>query len=405
MIQIEFLREIVEQQRVAIGAKDVGMAREQLLTLPDNKSHALIVSGIRRCGKSTLLFQLLRERYPQAIYLNFDDPRLYDFGIDDFVKLDELIRESGSAVLMFDEIQLIKGWERYVRQKLDENFQVFVTGSNASLLSRELGSSLTGRHITKELFPFSYTEYCRFHQLTPCAETTLSYIREGGFPEYQKQKRDEILTYLLDDIIIRDIAVRFNIRDVRMLQRLTLFLLSNIGNRVTGNKLKNTFGISSATTILEYFSHLEQSYLLAFIPMFDYSLKKQNINPRKIYAIDTGLVEVTTPRFTKDTGHKLENLVFLALRRRSKEIYYYYGKCECDFMVMEKGVITSAIQVCLELNSDNLQRETSGLFEAMKTFHLLEGTIVTLAQNDHFIQDSMTVKVVPFHEFVALSSE
>jgi predicted AAA+ superfamily ATPase len=405
MIQIEFLREIVEQQRVAIGAKDAGMMREQLLTLPDNKSHALIVSGIRRCGKSTLLFQLLRERYPQAIYLNFDDPRLYDFGINDFVKLDELIKGSGSAVLMFDEIQLIIGWERYVRQKLDENFQVFVTGSNASLLSRELGSSLTGRHITKELFPFSYTEYCQFHQLTPCAESTHSYIRDGGFPEYQKQKRDEILTSLLDDIIIRDIAVRYNIRDVRMLQRLCLFLLSNIGNRVTGNKLKTTFGISSATTILEYFSHLEQSYLLAFIPMFDYSLKKQNINPRKVYAIDTGLVEATTPSFTKDTGHKLENLVFLALRRHSKEIFYYSGKGECDFIVMGKGIINSATQVCLELNSDNLQRETSGLFEAMKAFQLQEGKIVTLAQNDHFIQDGMTVKVVPFHEFVAPTSE
>lgn len=405
MIQIEFLQEIVAQQRLAIGAKDAGMAREQLLTLPDNKSHALIVSGIRRCGKSTLLFQLLRERYPQAIYLNFDDPRLYDFGIDDFVKLDELIKGSGSAVLMFDEIQLIKGWERYVRQKLDENFQVFVTGSNASLLSRELGSSLTGRHITKELFPFSYSEYCRFHQLSPCAETTLSYIKDGGFPEYQKQKREEILTSLLDDIIIRDIAVRYNIRDVRMLQRLSLFLLSNIGNRVTGNKLRTTFGISSATTILEYFSHLEQSYLLAFIPMFDYSLKKQNINPRKVYAIDTGLVEVTTPSFTKDTGHKLENLVFLALRKRSKEIYYYSGKGECDFMVVDKGIITRAIQVCLELNSDNLQRETTGLFEAMKAFKLSEGTIVTISQNDHFIQNEMTIKVIPFHEFAASISE
>jgi hypothetical protein len=282
---------------------------------------------------------------------------------------------------------------------------VFVTGSNASLLSREIGSSLTGRHITKELFPFSYIEYCLFHQLVPCAETTLSYISEGGFPEYQKQKRDEILTSLLDDIIIRDIAVRYNIRDVRMLQRLTLFLLSNIGNRVTGNKLKTTFGISSATTILEYFSHLEQSYLLAFIPKFDYSLKKQNINPRKVYAIDTGLVEITTPNFTKDLGHKLENLVFLALRRHSKEILYYSGNGECDFMIMGKGVITNTIQVCMELNSDNLQRETLGLFEAMKAFNLFEGIIVTLAQSDHFIQDGMTVKVVPFHEFVALPLE
>ena len=401
MIQLEFLREILEQQKVAIGAKDAGMKREQLQLLPDTRSHALIISGIRRCGKSTLLFQLLRERYPQAVYLNFDDPRLYDFGIDDFVKLDELVKVSGSTVLMFDEIQLIKGWERYVRQKLDENFQVFVTGSNASLLSRELGSSLTGRHINKELFPFSYNEYCRFHDLTPCTETTLSYLREGGFPEYQKQKSDEILTSLLDDILIRDIAVRYNIRDVRTLQRLTLFLLSNIGNRVTGNKLKTIFGISSATTILEYFSHLEQSYLLAFVPMFDFSLKKQNINPRKVYAIDTGLVEITTPRFTKDAGHKLENLVFLALRRLSKEIYYYPGSGECDFLLMDRGVISSAVQVCLELNSDNLQRETSGLFKAMKAFQLREGIIVTLSQNDYFSQDGMTVKVVPFHEFVA----
>lgn len=401
MIQIEFLREIVDQQKMAVTSKDAGMAREQLVSLPDIKSHALIVSGIRRCGKSTLLFQLLRDRYHQAVYLNFDDPRLYDFGIDDFSKLDILITESGVSVLMFDEIQLIKGWERYVRQKLDENFQVLVTGSNASLLSHELGSSLTGRHITKELFPFSYTEYCRFHQLEPFVDTTISYIRDGGFPEYQKQKRDEILTSLLDDIIIRDIALRYNVRDVRTLQRLTLFLLSNVGNLITGNKLKANFGISSTTTILDYFSYLEQSYLIAFVPRFDYSLKKQNINPRKIYAIDTGLVEVSTPSFTKDAGHKLENLVYLALRRQYKEIYYYAGKWECDFMVVERGAINRTIQVCLELNKDNLHRETSGLHEAMKAFKLSEGTIVTLSQTDEFVQDELIVKVVPFHQFVA----
>jgi len=310
-----------------------------------------------------------------------------------------LIKRSEYTVLMFDEIQFIKGWERYVHQKLDENFQLFVTGSNASLLSRELGSSLTGRHITKELFPFSYNEYCRFHALIPSAETTLFYLKEGGFPEYQKQKSDEILTTLLDDILIRDIALRYNIRDIKTLQRLTLFLLSNIGNRVTGNKLKIIFGISSTTTILDYFSYLEQSYLLAFIPMFNYSLKKQNIHPRKVYAIDTGLVEINTPHFTKDAGHKLDNLVFLALRRRSKEIYYYSGSGECDFLIIDKGIISSAVQVCLELNDNNLKRETSGLFEAMKTFQLVEGTIVTLSQNDYYKQEGSTIKVVPFHEF------
>lgn len=399
MIQVEFLQEIIGQQRLSIIAKDAGMVREQLHSLPDLLSHALIVSGIRRCGKSTLLFQLLRDRYPKAIYLNFDDPRLYNFGIDDFVKLDGLIRDSGSSVLMFDEIQIIAGWERYVRQKLDENFQVFVTGSNASLLSRELGSTLTGRHITKELFPFSYREYCRFHQLEPGPDSTLSYIREGGFPEYQKHKNEEILTSLLDDIIVRDIAVRYNIRDVRTLQRLTLFLLDNIGNRISGNKLKSNFGISSTTTILEYFSHLEQSYLLAFVPMFDYSLKRQNINPKKVYAIDTGLIEIATPRFKNDDGHKLENLVYLAIRRSTKEIYYFGGTGECDFLVMQKGIISGAVQACLELNSENQHREIAGLFEAMKKFNLQDGTIVTLSQNDSFVQNGMKIKVIPFHQF------
>lgn len=402
MIQIEFLKEIIEQQRLSLMSKDMGMHREQLLSLPDSKSHALIVSGIRRCGKSTLLFQLLREKYPQALYLNFDDPRLYDFNPTDFVKLDSLIAERNSSVVMFDEIQLVNGWERYVRQKLDENIQVFVTGSNASLLSSELGSSLTGRHITKELFPFSFSEYCRFRKLEPGSESTLGYLKEGGFPEYLKQKDSDILTSLLDDIIVRDIAVRYNIRDVRTLQRLTLFLLSNIGNRITGNKLKTNFGISSTTTILEYFSHLEQSYLMAFVPMFDYSLKRQNINPKKVYAIDSGLIENTTPHFKKDEGHRLENLVYLLLRRKTKEIYYYSGTGECDFLIVEKGVITSALQVCLELNNDNLRRETDGLFEAMGKFQLKQGTIITLTQTDHFVRDDMNIEVLPFHRYCSM---
>ena len=131
--------------------------------------------------------------------------------------------------------------------------------------------------------------------------------------------------------------------------------------------------------------------------------KKQNNNPKKVYAIDTGLVEINTPSFTKDMGHKLENLVFLALRQRSKEIYYYSGVGECDFLIMAKGVISRAVQVCLELNNDNLQSEISGLYEAMEKFKLADGTIVTLSQNDSFDRNGMTIKVVPFHEFVEIT--
>jgi predicted AAA+ superfamily ATPase len=146
---------------------------------------------------------------------------------------------------------------------------------------------------------------------------------------------------------VRDIAVRYGIRDVKTLQRLALYLLSNIGNLISANKLKQAFGISSATTILEYFSYLEQSYLFSFVPIFDYSIKRQNVNPKKVYTIDNGLLEVNTPSYKNDIGHKLENMVFIALRHHYKEIFYYKEKGECDFLVMEKGVISMALQVCL----------------------------------------------------------
>lgn len=133
--------------------------------------------------------------------------------------------------------------------------------------------------------------------------------------------------------------------------------------------------------------------------MFDYSLKKQNVNPKKVYAIDTGLITIATPRFKNDDGHKLENLVYLALRQYTKDIFYHSSTGECDFLIMEKGVISGAIQVCMELNNNNLQRETSGLYEAMKKFQIQNGIIVTLSQNDHFIQNEMKIEVIPFHQF------
>jgi uncharacterized protein len=400
MIQKDFLQDIINQQAVALKNKKEGMLRDNLATLPDIDNYALIISGIRRCGKSTLLQQLLKKKQMQTIYINFDDSRLYDFEIPDFQKLDAIIHESGKEILMFDEIQIIKGWERYVRQKLDENFKVFVTGSNASLLSKELGTSLTGRHITKELFPFSYNEFCRFKHKERDINSLKEYMLLGGFPEYLKTSYEEILADLLDDILIRDIAIRYGIKDTRGLKRLTIYLLSNIGNLTSANKLKEPSGINSATTILEYISHLEQSYLIKLVPMFDYSLKKQTINPKKIYAIDMGLVSANVSKLKEDDGHKLENMVYNALRFNCKEIYYHKGNGECDFITIEKGAITNAIQVCLQLDADNRAREFNGLMDAMKTYNLDEGTIVTLNQKDSFQIENKTIHVVPAFTFL-----
>ena len=400
MLSQSTINQIFTSQRENNLLRDTGLKREALQTLPDLSSYAMLVSGIRRCGKSTLLFQLLKERYPDALYLNFEDPRLYEFERKDFVRLDKVIGETGSKVLLFDEIQIIPEWERYVRQKLDEGFKLVITGSNASLLSRELGTKLTGRHITKELFPFSYREFNLFLRFEPSADSLLQYLQKGGFPEYVKQGANEILNHIFDDILIRDIAVRYGIRDVKTLQRLALYLVSNVGKLFTANRLKGLFEVGSVNTITEYLSHLEDSYLLHFIPKFSYSLRKQMVNPRKVYAIDTGMISVNSGSFTDDNGRKLENLVYLHLRRKSKEIYYFAEKGECDFVVFSNAVVVEVVQVCFDLNPDNLERELNGLVEAMTLFNLGEGKIVTIHQKDRYEKEDRVIEVVPCHEYL-----
>jgi len=343
---------------------------------------------------------LLDQKYPDAWYLNFDDNRLYGFENNDFRRLDELITESGCKILFFDEIQVVDGWERFVRQKLDEKFRIVITGSNASLLSKELGTKLTGRHISTELFPFSFVEYVKMKGV-PGDENALSgYLLSGGFPEYLKQNRNEILADLFDDILVRDIVVRYGIRDVKGLQNLALFLVSNPGNLVTAGKLKQTIGISAASTILEYFSHLTSSYLFHFIPRFSYSIKSQLINPRKVYVADTGLITVNSLSFSDDTGRRLENTIFTFLRANHKSIFYWSERNECDFIVIRKGKKPLLLQVCADLNMDNLEREIDGLTEAAQFFGSGEGTIVTLNQSDSFTQKGIRIKVVPAFQFL-----
>jgi predicted AAA+ superfamily ATPase len=367
--------------------------------LPDLDSHALIISGVRRCGKSTLLYQMLNKMDENSWFLNVEDPRLYGFTLTDFSKVDELIEESDRKVLFFDELQIIDGWERYVRQKLDAQYKVILTGSNASLLSKELGTKLTGRHITKELFPFSYAEYLEFIGESKSSTSVSNYIVIGGFPEYVKTGNTDILLQLFDDILVRDIAVRYNIRDVKSLQKLALYLISNVAKLVTANRLKSMIDVSATSTVMEYLSHLEQAWLFHFVPKFSFSMRKQLVNPRKVYAIDTGLVTVNSRSFTQDLGPVFENLVYLSLRRRYSEIYYFLEAGECDFIACKSGKPTEIIQVCYELTPDNLDRELNGLFEALNFFRMDTGYIVTLNQRDRFEKDGKVAEVVDFNYF------
>lgn len=399
MIRQEEIALVIDAQRETFLKRDSGFTRDALSEIPIADSFATIITGIRRCGKSTLLLQLLRRDYQDAIYLNFDDIRLSGFETGDLVRLHREIEKRGIKVLFFDEIQTVKGWETYINQLLREGYKVFLTGSNASMLSVELGTHLTGRHLTMELFPFSYSEFIRFKILNSGENSVMDYLKNGGIPEYLKTGASIILNALVDDILMRDIAVRNNIRDVISLRQLTAYLITNIGNLVSANKLVGMFDIKSPATFLEYFSFLKDAYLFEFIPIFSYSLKIQARNPKKIYVMDLGIYTENTVSTSDNMGRRLENLVFLHLRRKYKHIFYYKDRGECDFITMEKGTVKEAIQVCLTIDDENFEREYNGLLVAMQNLGIKEGSIVTLNQSDTFEKYDMTIRMIPAHMF------
>lgn len=226
MIRQEEIAFVIEAQRETFLKQDSGFIRDALSEIPIADSFATIITGIRRCGKSTLLLQLLRRDYQDAIYLNFDDIRLSVFETGDLVRLHREIENREVNVLFFDEIQAIKGWETFVNQLLREGYKVFITGSNASMLSIELGTHLTGRHLPMELFPFSYSEFVQFKKLNNGEDAVTNYLKEGGIPEYLKTGTSVVLNTLVDDILMRDIAVRHSIRDVVTLRQLTSYLIT-----------------------------------------------------------------------------------------------------------------------------------------------------------------------------------
>lgn len=401
MIRQEQIAEIADNQIKDFLNKPLGIAREILPYLPELESYATIITGIRRCGKSTLLLQLLKDKNDNAFYFNWEDIRLSAFETDDFTRLYNEITRRNVNLLFFDEIQLVKGWEIFVHQLLRESFRVYVTGSNASLLSKEMGTHLTGRHLSKELFPFSFAEFCAYNQIAQNEYSLDLYLKTGGIPDYVKSGQGLVLQQLVDDILMRDIVIRYGIRDVDALRKLTVYLLSNVGNLVSANRLTGLFGVKAAATILEHFSYLSNAYLVDFVPQFDYSLQTQMRNPRKVYAMDTGFITEVANTFSKNIGHVFENLIFLHLRKQINDIFYFNKEGECDFVVKERGKITQAIQVCYELNDENFAREYNGLLSAMTFFALDEGVIVTRNQKDEFRKDGKKIDVIPAIELLS----
>lgn len=388
------IRSLLLEQFQTFWQRQVGIERTQLAEIERaaHLPHALIISGLRRVGKSTLLAQLAHRLGAEHFYyLNFEDERFLGFQADDandlYLALIELFGER--RIFILDEVQNIPGWEHFVRRLMEMGLKFYITGSNASLLSRELGSRLTGRYLPIELFPFSFPEFLHF-QGAPLPDldrlTTLDrgklqqalfeYLRLGGIPEPLKYPELPLLRTLYDDVLYRDIAVRHGIDEVRALKELAFYLISNPSGLISFNKLKEQFRLGSVNTIKNYIEYLENSWLIFTTSVYDYSVKRQQVAPKKIYCIDTGLVNAVGFSFSANTGKLLENLVFLTLRRKTREIYYATAKAgyEVDFYLPESRQLVQVVQNMS--NPTTREREIRALTSVMDEFNLTQGLIL-----------------------------
>jgi uncharacterized protein len=408
----ERLREILFDQHDAFNQQKHHLIdREIDLEKFINTEQVIIISGIRRCGKSSLLY-LIKEKMnlheSGYCYFNLDDERI----IPEIAILEQVYNlhieiYGNEPVLFFDEIQNIDNWEKFVNRMYEKGTKLFVTGSNAKLLSSEISTSLTGRNKVLELFPFSFREYLCFkgktydhNRLTTKQKALIQkdfnhYMETGGFPLVVKENDIELINSYFQDILYRDIVSRFRLSQVNEIKQIGLFFASNAAKLFSYATLQQISGVKSLSSIKDYLWYYEQSYLFFYLKKFDFSVKKQIMNPKKVYTIDPAISNRLGFNFSQNKGRVLENIVFLELLRRGKEVYYHTGKNECDFLVKEGLNIIEAIQVTWITDQPNLRREYDGLQEAMQTYNLKRGLLITFNSETALESPDKRIKTIP----------
>lgn len=414
-MEISVLRQILIDQQELFGRIDGIIKRDLDYDYYLKGDEIVIISGIRRCGKSTLLKLIGRKIDKKPVFINFDDIRLSAFSITDFEKLEmiitELFGESSGYTLFLDEIQNAESWERWLNNLYAKGIKVFATGSNAQLLSSEISTYLTGRNKVIRLFPFSFKEYIafksdmlqkKFGMPTSGDKAEINrmfreYLTSGGFPVVIKNNDISLSGQYFDDIITKDVIVRYRVREIKELKDLVLYLISNTGRIYSYSTLAKVSSLKSLSTIKNYIDHLESVYLLYRVERFDYSVKRQKVSSSKVYAGDNSFLTTVSFRFSENSGQRLENLVYLHLLRRGCEIYYHLEKKECDFVIKEGMAITEAIQVSADISDPVVRkREISGVLEAMNSYSLNTGLILTMDTEEVIIPDEKrTIKVIP----------
>ena len=430
-MNVEELKRIVVSQREEmedlfkgerIIERDVNVSRLRSFIAHPN---ILAILGVRRSGKSIFSWMLMRgERYA---YVNFFDERLSRFESADFERLMQAFYElyGDADYLIFDEIQSVENWEKFL-SRLRTSKRIVITGSNSHMLSGELATYLTGRYVDFELFPFNFREHLKIRgldlkegweystrEVAKVKKELESYLYNGGFPEFHLFGK-RILQNIYQNIIDNDVLRRYDIKKSRELKDISRYLISNFSGEYTYRKLKNITGLRDSHTVSRYVDYLSSAYLIFSVERFSYKLKEQIIAPKKVYAIDTGLISSVSFQSSENIGRLMENLVFLELTRRytygfeNRNIYYWkdHQGREVDFVIKNQGSVENLIQVTYASSGDEIdRREKDALIKASEELKCRQLKVITWDYEDVEEVEGKPLKYVPLWKWLLIPTE
>lgn len=379
------------------------------------KDFALVLTGVRRGGKTFRAVQLAQEEKKTPFYFNFEDPIFLESSeahhIDTLLSLFEEEWGYPPSLVVLDEIHNVSGWERWARKAIDLNhFRLILTGSSSKLLSSEIATAISGRAIEQNIWPLSFPEFLTFRHVEHKSEAIYqrelkTYLKWGGFPRAvlaeELSERILLLKQYLSDIVLRDVVARHSIKDTRSLEQLVSWYLTHVSCLHSYNAIRKAFGTS-----IHLISHLtqclNQAFLVFEVPRYHPNLKVQARDPKKVYLIDNGLRTISLTSEREDWGQLAENVVFLELKRQGKTVTYFKSTQEVDFITTELGKPEQAIQVCFSdlQSADTYQREVSALLECLQALKLSSGTILTLNLEDRQTIKRFKVRFIPLYRWL-----
>lgn len=424
MIAKESLKQVIRSNEEFIVENVRQIVKRESAQYPDRLNKVVIFYGIRRSGKTFILYDLFKKFRESACYLDFEDDRLQGFTLEDFDKLKESVLELNphligeELVFLFDEVQNVDGWEKFCRRAAErENARVFVSGSSSRIMPYEIHTELRGRAWSIEVTPFSFREYLHIRGVMADGDSSFygsrrilfkryfsEYLKWGGFPEVSlvdsELEKKKLLDEYMRAMFFRDLVERYNISNISLFDALNEKLFSSFSTKLSLNSFYKQYRGKfpfSKDLLFRYYKYFINSMLVFEVRKFAESSYKRLRNPPKIYLADVGLCRKVS---SEDLGRLLENVVFLELKRRGAELFYFEEGRECDFICKAEENVFWPIQVTVELGGDNRDRELRGLVKACKWLGKNEGVVLTYDEESEIELDGVNLKVLPVWKWI-----